>query len=172
MARGVRRCDGLRARGCAAVTMMIVEWTPAPRGIPTATERLAMVLRLLDRDKVAEVAIYAHGTAAIRSAGGLLAIDDLMRSYDRPFEGAGSPLGDVSPVCLDDGSVLYGWEFVGTGQGGALSVLTASELDPHLSPPSVGGWAADRWMRVGLWAREQRTLDARRLERVTHWSAS
>jgi hypothetical protein len=144
--------------------MKIVEWTPAPHGIPTTEERLAMVLRLLDGTKVAEVAIYARGTAVIRSVGGPLPLDDLMRHYDLPSDGAGSPLGDVHPTCFDDGSILYGWEFVGHGQGGALSVLTTAELALHESQ------GPDLLLSAGMWARHQRTLDARQLDRVAHWS--
>lgn len=148
--------------------MTIGVWKPAPRGIPTAHERLDMVLRLLNRDKVAEVAIYVHGTAVIRSVGGLLAIDDLMRSYDLPSDGAGSPMGDICcPMCFDDGSVLYGWEFIGTGQGGAMSILTEAELVPHMSLN-----AEDIFLGPGLWARGRRTLDARSPERVAHWNRS
>jgi hypothetical protein len=123
-----------------------------------------MVLRLLDRAQVAEVAIYTHGTAAIRSATGPLSLDDIMRRYDLPSEGAGSPMGDIHPVCLDDGSVLYGWAFIGPEQGGALSVLSAAELDPHMS----SGTDAPRL--AGLWARHQRSLDARQPVQVAHWS--
>jgi hypothetical protein len=145
----------------------IVCWKPAPRGIPTADERLAMVLRLLKRSEVSEVAIYAHGTAVLRSVDGPLSLDDLMRHYDLPSEGEGSPMGDIHPVCFDDGSVLYGWEFIGKGQGGAMSILTAAEFDAHASRDSDAAL-----LHAGLWARQQRSLDARQLTRTAYWSPS
>lgn len=146
------------------MTETIAEWKPAPRGVPTGQERLEMVLRLLVRATTIEVAIYSHGTAVFRPAGSQLPLDDLIRRYDLPQDGAGGPMGDIWPTAFDDGSALYGWEPVGQDLGGAISVLTAAELDPHKTG------SPDFLLTAGLWARRQRSLDAKAPSRSAHWS--
>jgi hypothetical protein len=155
----------------------IAEWTPAPRGIPTSADRLAMVLRVFARDRVNEVGIFAHGTALIRLKSASASLEELMRRYDVPFGGAGSPLGDVHPTCFDDGSVIYWW---GSADPTAHSVtcLTAGELE--IAAPFVKGQPprpplpddAILLSTAGLWARHRRTLDARQPVRIAYWSAA
>lgn len=162
----------------------VMPWQPAPQNnIPTANERLQMVARLCDRERTLEIVIYSHGTGVVRLQGATWTCDDVMKSYDVPFEGEGSPNGDIHPLAFDDDSCVFSWLPVTfhnpdpVVQGGAMFVAAPSEIATHwpaVSPTEVfqGLDPADmKLLKVGLWARRQRTLDAQQLKRIAYWPA-
>lgn len=141
-----------------------------------------MVARFLNPEKTAEIAIYTHGTVAVRVVGARLALDDIMRHYDVPFEGEGGHYGDIRPAPIDDGSCLFSWQYDGDQpQGCAVYAAAASELHGGGTPDAassatevfqaLGGLMVDvEILHAGLAARRSRTLDAKELIRLAHWS--
>ncbi len=104
----------------------------------------------------------------------------ILAEYDVPHDGEGSPMGDVSPTCFDDDSILYSWTPI-LDQGCAFSVRTDDELKAALKKGryqsatevfQVTALTEDDSLTLlgGLEARRLRALDARSRRRIVWWS--
>lgn len=149
-------------------------WYPAAPGIPDAEQRLRLARRIFD-ESLCEIAVFENGTMIVRAfKGRFSSAEEVLAIYDVPFDGEGSPFGDIDWTPFDDGTVIYTWK--GTHGGGfGIYLATREELVELAgfavpSPTEVfqGGGDAEtmQFLRAGLAARHRRTLDAQGKKRV------
>lgn len=146
-------------------------WYPAAPGVPDAEERLRLMRRIFN--PLCEIAVFENGTIIVRGFKGKLSVEGILATYDVPFDGEGSPLGDIDWTPFDDGTVIFNWLSTG-GQGCGYYLATREELvemagfSAEMSPTEVfrGDASMMQFLRAGLVARFRRSIDAKGKKRV------
>jgi hypothetical protein len=153
---------------------IVRSWYPASPGVPTAEERLQLVLRLCDADRVREVAIFRNGTAILLLSMCKQTPEEVIKVFDIPGGGAGGAGGDIDTLPFDDGTVVFQWVhpygFDGPPTWVALSLVTKEEME-RLSgrPPAEHSKPDLQALGAGLALRHARSIDATERTVVASW---
>jgi hypothetical protein len=121
------------------------------------------------------VFVFEHGTCVITDDEAVA--KKYLAAFDVPVDGEGTPLGDIWPLELNDGSVCF---LYSSGESGAICWTPMSQadlaVDVGLVPDSKTEFAQTdavendpNLLRHGRFARVNRGKDARGLNVVASW---